>query len=42
MFTIPSKVLDVDSGRSEDGVPLQVWTNHFNRNQLWDPPAGCC
>ena len=41
-FTIKEKVLDVDSGRADNGVPLQVWTNHLNPNQLWYPPAGCC
>jgi hypothetical protein len=32
---ISNKVLDVDLGRSDNGVPLQIWTSHSRFNQKW-------
>jgi hypothetical protein len=38
---ISEKVLDVTGGRGGNGVPLQIWDNHYIANQLWVAPAGC-
>ena len=29
------QTLDVDLGRSDNGIPLQTWTNYSLRNQQW-------
>jgi hypothetical protein len=34
------KILDVDLGRSDNGVPLQIWTNDFTNNQEWRDANG--